>query len=258
MARAVGIIPARYGSTRLPGKPLIDLAGKPMIQWVVENAKNASSLHEVVVATDDKRIFQKVKEIGCKVFMTPSELPSGTDRIAFVAKEIDAEVIVNIQGDEPFIHSEDIDRVVHLLEEDPLPSVGTLVKRIQREEEWENPNTAKVVVDENGYALYFSRGPIPFFRDGKGKKAFSEYILYKHVGIYSYRKDFLLQFAQWPPTTLEQIEKLEQLRVLQKGYRIKTAETPFDPICVDTPEDVDRVREWIKMNRKVGICGLFR
>jgi len=248
MARAVGIIPARYGSTRLPGKPLIDLAGKPMIQWVLENAKKASSLIDVFVATDHSRIFQKVKEMGCEAFMTPSELSSGTDRIAFVAKEIDAEIVVNIQGDEPFLHPEDIDRVVHLLEEDPVPSVGTLVKRIQRKEEWESPNTAKVVVDENGYALYFSRSPIPFFRDGKAKDMFSQYALYKHVGIYSYRKDFLLQFAQWSPTPLEQIEKLEQLRVLQKGYRIKTAETPFDPICVDTPEDVARVREWIQHN----------
>lgn len=245
MARAVGIIPARYGSTRLPGKPLIDLAGKPMIQWVVESARKASSLDDVFVATDDERIFQKVNAIGCRAFMTPSELPSGTDRIALVAKDIDADIVVNIQGDEPFIHPEDIDRVVHLLEEDPLPSVGTLVKRIEREEEWESPNTAKVVVDENGYALYFSRSPIPFFRDGKEKNAFFQYILYKHVGIYSYRKAFLLQFAQWAPTSLEEIEKLEQLRVLQKGYRIKTAETPFDPICVDTPEDVDRVRKWI-------------
>lgn len=248
MARAVGIIPARYGSTRLPGKPLIDLAGKPMIQWVLENARKASSLMDVFVATEDERIFQKVKAIGCHAFMTPSELPSGTDRIAFVAKEIDADIVVNIQGDEPFIHPEDIDRVVHILEEDPIPSVGTLVKRIQREEEWKSPNTAKVVVDENGYALYFSRSPIPFFRDGKKKNAFSEYVLYKHVGIYSYRKDFLLQFAQWPPMPLEQIEKLEQLRILQKGYRIKTAETPFDPICVDTPEDVVHVREWIRHN----------
>lgn len=246
MARAVGIIPARYHSTRLPGKPLIELAGKPMIQWVVENARKASSLTEVFVATDDSRIFQKAKAIGCQAFMTPSELPSGTDRIAFVAKEIDADIVVNIQGDEPFIHPEDIDRVVRLLEEDSTPSVGTLVKRIHTEEEWESPNTAKVVVDENGFALYFSRSPIPFFRNGKEKNAFSEYVLYKHVGIYSYRKDFLLQFAQWPPTPLEQIEKLEQLRVLQKGYRIKTAETPFDPICVDTPEDVVRVREWIQ------------
>lgn len=246
MVRAVGIIPARYGSRRLPGKPLIDLAGKPMIQWVVENARKATSLSDVMVATDDERVFQKVQEMDCRVFMTPSELPSGTDRIAFVAKELNADIIVNIQGDEPFIHSEDIDRVVLLLEEDPVPSVGTLVKRIQREEEWESPNTAKVVVDENGYALYFSRSPIPFFRDGKGKDAFSQYVLYKHVGIYSYRKDFLLQFTQWSPTPLEQIEKLEQLRVLQKGYRIKTSETPFDPICVDTPEDVNRVREWIQ------------
>ena len=178
--------------------------------------------------------------------MTPKAIPSGTDRVAFVAKGRDADIVVNIQGDEPFIEPQEIDSVVQTLLNDENAVMGTLVKRITRVEELTSPNTAKVVVDRNGYALYFSRSPIPYYRDSAD---FSEWIqnhtYYKHVGIYSYRKSFLLDYNQWDPTPLEMVEKLEQLRVLERGYKIKVAETSSEPVCVDTPQDLERVRQMI-------------
>ncbi len=242
-ADAVGVIPARYASSRFPGKPLIDLAGKTMIQRVFERASRASRLGRVLVATDDRRIYDAVMGFCGEAVMTPADCPSGTDRMAFVAASVEADLFVNIQGDEPLIEPDEIDRVVRLLEEDPDADVATLVKRISSASELTSPNTAKVVLDENGYALYFSRLPVPAVRgESVPDRALRGHVYWKHIGIYGYRKPFLMRFAGWRPTPLESAEQLEQLRVLEKGGRIRTAETRFEPVCVDTPEDADAVR----------------
>lgn len=240
----IGMIPARYASTRLPGKPLIDLCGKPMIQRVVERASRASLLSEVIVATDDQRIFDAVNTFGGKAVMTPSALASGTDRIAHAAKEMDADIIVNIQGDEPLIEPEEVNLAARILLDDAEAVMGTLVKKITRLEDLESPNTAKVILDENGCALYFSRAPVPFVRDVPMRSDWlQQQAHYKHIGIYSFRKAFLMQFAGWPVSQLEKLEQLEQLRAIGRGFRIKTAETCFEPVCVDTLEDAERVRQ---------------
>jgi 3-deoxy-manno-octulosonate cytidylyltransferase (CMP-KDO synthetase) len=241
--KIIAVIPARYASSRFPGKPLADLGGKPMIQRVVERVQRASLLSEVLVATDDERIFRAVESFGGKAAMTPSELPSGTDRVAFAVKDMDADIVVNVQGDEPLIEPDEVDLAAGILVDDPGAVMGTLVKKITRLDELENANTAKVVLDQGRNAVYFSRSAIPFVRDEADRSRwFQEFPMYKHVGIYSYRKDFLLRFAGWPPSFLEKAEKLEQLRVIEKGYRIKTAETSFEPVCVDTPADAERIR----------------
>jgi 3-deoxy-manno-octulosonate cytidylyltransferase (CMP-KDO synthetase) len=244
--KIIAIIPARYASTRFPGKPLVDLCGKSMIQRVVERVQRASLLSEVLVATDDERIVRVVESFGGKAVMTPSELPSGTDRTAFAAAGKDADIVVNIQGDEPLIEPGEVDLAAAILIDDPGAVMGTLVKKITRFDELENPNTAKVVLDHDRNAVYFSRSPIPFVRDVADRSRWAQaFPMYKHVGIYCYRKEFLLRFASWPPSSLEKAEKLEQLRVIEKGFRIKTAETSFEPVCVDTPEDAERVRRLI-------------
>ncbi len=243
---AVGIIPARFDSLRLPGKPLVDIGGKPMIQWVVERASRARLLSRIVVATDDQSILNCVQAFGGEAVMTSKEILSGSDRAALVSKDMDADVIVNIQCDEPFIEPQEIDLVAHILFENDRSVVGTLVKRIMNVEELTSPHTAKVIVDDQFNALYFSRSPIPFCRDEKNYETWIQNNrYYKHVGIYSYRKDFLLRYAGWEPSPLEKIEKLEQLRVLENGYRIKVAETEFDSVCVDTLEDLIKVRQLV-------------
>jgi 3-deoxy-manno-octulosonate cytidylyltransferase (CMP-KDO synthetase) len=222
-----------------------------MIRHVLERAKQARSLSRVLVATDDERIAEAVRSAGGEARMTPSELPSGTDRMAAVARGMDANIFVNIQGDEPLLEPSEIDSVVRILADDPAASVGTLVKRVTTEEELTSPNTVKVALDESGYALYFSRSPIPYVRGGSSP---SEWLararFYKHIGIYSFRRDFLLQYAHWPPSALECAEKLEQLRVLEKGFRIKTAETALEPMCVDTPEDAEAVRRILSIRQQ--------
>jgi 3-deoxy-manno-octulosonate cytidylyltransferase (CMP-KDO synthetase) len=225
----------------------MDLGGKPMIQWVVERANRASMISQVIVATDDDRIFQEVKSFGAEVIMTPKMIPSGTDRVAFAAKNFLADIVVNIQGDEPFIEPEEIDHVTKVLIDDQDADVGTLVKRIYEFDCLEDKNTTKVVINEHGYALYFSRSPIPFCRDGKNISDWTKnHSYYKHIGIYSYRKDFLELYSQWKPSSLEKMEKLEQLRVLEKGYRIKIAETMSEQVCVDTYEDLEKARRLLK------------
>jgi 3-deoxy-manno-octulosonate cytidylyltransferase (CMP-KDO synthetase) len=242
----IGIIPVRYKSSRFPGKPLADICGKPMIQRVYERSCQASMLSTVLVATDDVRIFKIVESFGGEAVMTPKAIPSGTDRVAFVAKGQNADIVVNIQGDEPFIEPQEIDSVAQILLNDESAMMGTLVKRITRVEELTNPNTAKVVIDSNGYALYFSRSPIPNCRDSADfSKWIQNHVYYKHVGIYSYRKSFLMDYSQWEPTPLEMIEKLEQLRALERRVKIKVAETSAEPVCVDTPEDLERVRQMV-------------
>jgi 3-deoxy-manno-octulosonate cytidylyltransferase (CMP-KDO synthetase) len=247
----IGIIPARFGSTRLPGKPLIPIAGKPLIQWVWEGARKSSVLSKLLVATDDEKIFQAVMDFGGEAVMTPENLPSGTDRAAYVMQSMEADIVVNIQGDEPLIESQEIDQVASILLEDSKALMGTLIKKIKKKEELVSSNTAKVIVDASGYALYFSRNAIPFCRDCPDYEEWLQiHSYYKHVGIYSFRKSFLLQFSQWEPGVLEKIEKLEQLRVLEKGYTIKVAETEYDPICVDTYEDLEKVKRLIHVNQQ--------
>lgn len=230
------VIPARYASTRLPGKPLALIAGKPMIQHVYERACHAVMPQEVVVATDSKIVADAVKEFGGKVMMTSPDHPSGTDRLAEVALSYpDIDVIVNVQGDEPMIPPEVIDRLAQAFADDKDLKMATL-KTLMGEEDYNNPNAVKVVTDQNGYALYFSRSLLPYPRNRK-----ADFKVYKHVGIYAYRRSFLLSYAAYEPTPLEQIEGLEQLRVLENGQRIKVLESKFQGIGIDTQEDLDAI-----------------
>ena len=230
------VIPARYASTRLPGKPLALIAGKPMIQHVYERACHAVMPQEVVVATDSKIVADAVKDFGGKVMMTSPDHPSGTDRLAEVALSYpDIDVIVNVQGDEPMIPPEVIDRLAQAFADDNDLNMATL-KTLMGEEDYNNPNAVKVVTDQNGYALYFSRSLLPYPRNRK-----ADFKVYKHVGIYAYRRSFLLSYAAYEPTPLEQIEGLEQLRVLENGQRIKVLESKFQGIGIDTQEDLDAI-----------------
>jgi len=233
----VAIIPARYGSTRLPGKPLINLAGKPMIQRVVEQVRKATLVDRVIVATDDGRIIDAVKRFGGEAVMTPSDVRSGSDRVALVARDLpEAEIVVNVQGDEPLIEPAMVDEAIRPLVDDRSIDVGTLVKRIDNAEDLANPGIVKVVMDRRGFALYFSRSPIPFRRNGSTPEA-----CYKHIGVYVFRREFLPTFASLSETPLENAEKLEQLRILEHGYRIKATVTLFDSIPVDTEDDVKTI-----------------
>ncbi len=252
---AVVIIPARYASTRLPGKPLIKLLGKPLIQYVYEASKKARLVDEVVVATDDRRILETVEGFGGKAVMTSASHPSGTDRIAEVARALNCDIVVNVQGDEPLMRPEMIDDVVRLLQDDAKADMATLCISTDRSDEIFNPNVVKVVTDQKGFALYFSRAPIAFYRDCVKVERASGFYLYtvsapitvkKHIGIYGYRRNVLLQLTRIPQSPLEQAEKLEQLRALENGYRIKVKETEFETIGVDTPEDVEMVEEMLK------------
>ena len=241
--RVVVVIPARYASSRLPGKPLADINGKPMIQHVVERARMATLVNDVIVATDDQRIMDAVCAFGGTAVMTPADCPSGSDRIALVARGLTAtEIIVNVQGDEPVIPPAMIDEAIApLLKEKSLP-VGTLVTRLRTTEELLDPNTVKAVLDRQGRCLYFSRSPIPFGRDLTPAELIERSPVYRHIGMYVYRRDFLLRYAALEQTPLEQAEKLEQLRILEHGYAIHAAVTAHVSIAVDTPADLDRVR----------------
>lgn len=250
--KVIGIIPARYASSRFPGKPLADIAGKPMIQRVWERANKAKHTEKIIIATDDKRIYDSVKKFTDNVMMTPLELQSGSDRVAFTAQNQEADIIINIQGDEPFINPAEVDQVAEILMNDTQAVMGTLIKKIDKVQELESSNTAKVVIDREGYALYFSRSPIPCNRDFSDKQEWLKHsTYYKHVGIYSYRKSFLETFSRCECSPLEKVEKLEQLRVLENGYRIKTAVTDYEPVCVDTKEDLQRARERISSRNGV-------
>ncbi len=239
--KVLGVIPARYASTRFPGKALADLLGKPMIQYVYERAKKAKTINTLVVATDDQRIFDSVRDFGGEVAMT-AQHPTGTDRIAEIAGRFDAEILVNVQGDEPLIEPAMIDEAVHPLLEDNNVDLSTLVHRISSEEEHLNPNVVKVVLDKKGFAMYFSRSPIPYIKSGAWQL---EIPIYRHVGLYVYRRHALLSFAQMPPAAFESIEGLEQLRFLENGFRMKVIETKYKSIGVDTPEDLEKVRRII-------------
>jgi 3-deoxy-manno-octulosonate cytidylyltransferase (CMP-KDO synthetase) len=232
----IAVIPARYGSTRLPGKALADVNGVPMVVRVWRRASAARLLTRVVVATDDDRIARVVREAGGECEMTSSEHPSGTDRVAEVARRIPADIYLNVQGDLPFIAPADLDALATPMRTDAAITMATLATPIVDEQEWRNSNVVKVVRDERGDALYFSRSPIPFARDQEGIPAGA----LRHIGVYGYQRDFLLKFASWAPGRLERIEKLEQLRVLERGYRIRVVSSLAPSLEVDTPEDLAR------------------
>jgi 3-deoxy-manno-octulosonate cytidylyltransferase (CMP-KDO synthetase) len=233
--RAIGIIPARYGASRFPGKLLASLGGRTVIEHVYRRSRQARKLDEIYVATDDDRIELAVKNFGGNVIRTSSDPTTGTERIAEACGELEADVVVNIQGDEPFLDGGMVDMVVEELLNDPELVVVTLMKKIAADYDFQDPNLVKVVVDRNSFALYFSRSPIPH-----GETA--RQVAYKHIGLYGYRRDFLSQFASLPVGPLETEEHLEQLRVLENGYRIKVLETDRDTIGIDTPEDLERAR----------------
>lgn len=232
------IIPARYASSRLPGKPLLDIAGKPMIQHVVERVRQARRPSRVIVATDDARIFAAVESFGGEARMTSASHLTGTDRLAEVAAALtDADLILNVQGDEPLIPPQAIDELIAAFDHAPDLQMATLMTPMA-EEDHDNPAAVKVVVSLDGHALFFSRSMIPYPRN-RGPQS----RCYKHIGVYAYRRDFLLRFAALPPSPLEVTESLEQLRALEHGYRIRVIETPYRSLGVDTPADLERVRQ---------------
>ena len=264
------VIPARYGSVRFPGKPLAQLRGKPVIQHVYEGAAQATGVDEVVVATDDQRIIEAVERFHGKAVMTSPTARSGTERVAEVARSRDAHVVINVQGDEPLIQPDMVGQLAEFLSRHQAVPMASLMTKLTRPDDVANPNVVKVVVDRDGFALYFSRAPIPYvrkadvgsrlqapqFAEGSRLKAEGKSLeprasslerssaqppAWKHLGIYGYQRHFLLQFPHLEPTLLEQLEQLEQLRALEHGYRIKLLETVHDTIGVDTPEDLQQV-----------------
>lgn len=247
----LGVIPARYGSTRFEGKPLEIIHGKTMIEWVYKRSLS-SKLDKVVVATDDDRIVEVVKSFGGEVILTSRDHETGTDRIAEVAQNYrDFDVIINVQGDEPLIESSMINSLITPFIEEPELKMATLKYKLDNMEDVNNPNIVKVICDKNDYAIYFSRNPIPFPR----KLEISNY--YKHIGVYAYKRDFVLDYAKMPQTPLEISESLEQLRVLENGYKIKVLETKHKVLGVDTPEDLIKVINYVKENNIVLEWGLY-
>ncbi len=240
----IGIIPARFASTRLMGKPLAVIGNKPMIQHTYESTLKSKLLNEVIIAVDDEKVAQVARAFGAKVVVTPKDIATGSDRIAYVAKDLPAaKIIVNIQGDEPFIQGEMIDQAIEPLLFDLNVNVSTLAKRIDNVNDLRSPSVVKVVFDYQNFALYFSRSPIPYVREAKNNfDRIQKAEIYKHIGLYVYRKDSLLKFTGLEPTDLEQIEKLEQLRMLENGFKIKIVTTDFETLAVDTPEDLQRAR----------------
>ncbi|MEW6715447.1 MAG: 3-deoxy-manno-octulosonate cytidylyltransferase [Nitrospirota bacterium] len=267
MQRAVAIIPARYNSTRFPGKPLALLRNKPVIQHVFEKVKNARLVDTVLVATDDERIYNIVSDFGGKAVMTSERHSTGTDRVAEAAKGIECDIVINIQGDEPFIKPEMVDDLVNMLACDERALMGTLAKRITDSKEIFSPDVVKVVMDNEGFAMYFSRAPIPWHRDEFSKMqdagcrmrdeelkrndamfTANKIEVYKHIGIYGYRKDTLMNLSLMEENELEKLEKLEQLRALASGIKIKVKETDYDTFGIDTVEDLRNAEEYLIRN----------
>jgi len=235
--KIIGVIPARFESSRFQGKVLADLGGKPVVQHVWENARKSRTLDDLVIAADDERIMKAAENFDAKVIFTSPDQPSGTDRLIEVVNPLDVDVVVNIQGDEPLVRPEMIDELACAITENKDVGMATLAKKIEDKADLENPNVVKVVIDKNGFALYFSRARIPYPRFDTVKPYF------KHLGLYSYTKDFLFEFANIPKSNLEMAEGLEQLRALESGYRIKVIETKFDTVGIDTPEDLEKARQ---------------
>ena len=246
--KITAVIPARFASTRFPGKALAEIDGRPMIQHVYERTAKSQLISRVIVATDDRRIADAISIIGGEAVMTSTDHETGTDRLAEVAARLDADIIVNVQGDEPLIDPAMIDLAIQPFLEESTLQMGTAKTRIKCLHDFLSPNVVKVVTDSRGDALYFSRSPLPFFRD-KWKDLKDEsfnsgrLLCYKHVGMYVYRREFLLKFAAMPPTFLEISEKLEQLRAIENGVKIRVVETEFESIGVDTPDDLHKAQE---------------
>ncbi|MBI4432798.1 MAG: 3-deoxy-manno-octulosonate cytidylyltransferase [Candidatus Omnitrophica bacterium] len=235
---AIGIIPARYGATRFEGKVLKDLCGKPVIQHVYERAKKARLLDDLIIAADDERILKAVESFGGKAVFTSKSHKTGTDRLTEVVNALDVKVIVNIQGDEPLINPLVIDDLVRTMQDDSEAVMATVVKKSVSEEEFKSRDVVKVIMDQSQKrALYFSRMPIP-----GGLKPGPDHFFYKHIGIYAYQKDFIFTFKKLPKSTLEACEKLEQLRALEHGYKIRLIETKFETVGIDTPEDLEHAK----------------
>lgn len=252
----LGVIPARFASTRLMGKPLADIGGKTLLQHTYEGAKKSKLIDQIVIAVDDEQVAKSAKGFGAAVIMTPKDCPTGSDRIAIVSKEFPrANIIVNIQGDEPFISGMMIDQAIEPLLFDSEVNVSTLAKLISNVEEMKSPAVVKVVFDYKNFALYFSRSPIPFVRDANNDAEVLEKAeIYKHIGLYVYRKEYLLKFTQLAPTDLEQWEKLEQLRMLENGFKIKIVETEYDSFSVDTPGDLEKARKIYSKLKKIELA----
>jgi len=249
MKKVVAIIPARYGSTRFPGKPLALINGLPMIQQVYNRVIKAETVDRVIVATDDQRIVDVVENFSGEVMLTRDDHPTGTDRLAEVVEQIDAELIVNVQGDEPLIDPRMIDQAVAPLVKDPSIEMGTLASGIDDIEDFYNTNVVKVVRGQDGMALYFSRAPIPCPRDltrDMLEKTFMQLGLLRHIGLYVYRRDLLLAYPSWPKTPLESLENLEQLRALERGIKLHVAVTECGCHGVDTPEDLERISKMMQ------------
>ncbi len=240
--KTVGVIPARLGSTRLHQKVLRLIGGKPMIQWVWERARRAGKLSDLIVACDDSKVRECVESFHGRAVMTRIDHLNGSSRVAEIAKREEADVFINIQGDEPLIHPSAIDELVTYFEKDPKIKAATLAVRKTNGEDYQNPNVVKVVTDGQGCALYFSRSPIPYFRE----KPAGGISFLKHLGIYGYQKSFLLEFVTWNPGVLEEKEKLEQLRILEQGIPIHVVETSHDSWSVDTAEDLEVVESKLK------------
>lgn len=238
--RAIGVIPARYESSRFPGKVLANLLDKPLIQYVYEEALKSTALEDLVVATDDERILKAVQNFGGRAVMTAKEHKSGTDRLAEVVNPIDTQIVVNIQADEPLIHFSMIDELVNCLTRNPDIPMATLIHKIEQVYELEDPNVVKVAKNKHNFALYFSRAFIPYLRSPL--PLLQSVSFYKHLGLYAYSKDFLFTFTNLPVGELEKAERLEQLRALEHGYKIKVIETGFNTIGVDTPEDLEKIK----------------
>ena len=248
----VGIIPARFASTRLMGKPLADIGGKPMLRHTWESAQKSKLLQDIVIAVDDEKVAQVARDFGAKVYLTPKNVNTGTDRIAIVAKLIpEAHIIVNIQGDEPFIKGRMIDQAIEPLLFAPEVNVSTLAKKIETVEELKSISIPKVVFDYNNFAMYFSRSPIPFVRGARTSlERLQKRDIYKHIGLYVYSRESLLAYTQLAPTDLEQAEQLEQLRMLENGFKIKVVVTEYENLAVDTQDDLERARLYYKKIRK--------
>ena len=239
----IGVIPARYSSKRFEGKVLADILGKPMIQRVWERAKQALLLDDLIIACDNESVASVAREFGAKVIMTSKAHASGTDMIIEVINPLDVKIVVNIQADEPLVHPAMIDAVAQSLLDDSGVSMATIMKKIENAQELNDPNVVKVVVDKNNFALYFSRAAIPHRAHNSEIKS---PLYYKHIGLYAYTKDFLFTYKNLPVSNLEKIECLEQLRVLEEGFGIKVIETKFDTVGVDTPEDLEKVKLYLK------------
>ena len=242
MSKAIVVIPARYGSTRLPGKALAEIEGKPLVLHVYDRASLCELASQCLVATDDDRIMQACESHGANVMMTSAEHNSGTDRMAEVATRTDADIYINVQGDEPLVDPGAVDLLIEMMRDDASIKMGTLKRPFERYEDFVSPNLARVVCDGNDFALYFSRAGIPHMTREEFEACDKGQIAFKHIGIYSFRRDFLLEFSKMPQSPLEKAERLEQLRALEAGVRIKVLTTDYESISVETPADLERVR----------------